>query len=265
MLVGVGQVARAVFAQTKGLRRIVGTTRDPRKIFQMADDGYVPLIMPLPSAQVLASEAENADVVISYPPDGQTDEILAPAVTCARRVIYISTTGVYGKREGIIDDTTPADDSTEGQTLRLAAEKLWQQVGAIVLRAPGIYGADSGLHKSLGQGRFRLADNGRRYSSRIHVEDLATIILSVFAAPTLKRRCYVVGDQLPCSQLEIVSWLCEQMNIPLPPAVPAADLHTSLRGNRRINPDGLLNELGITLKYPDYKQGYGSILRRPPS
>ncbi len=263
ILLGVGQVGRAVVAQAHGTRSITGTTRDPRKIFHMVESGITPLIMPLPSAEVFASVCQDADVLVSFPPDGSTDKILAPACSIARRVIYISSTGVYGNTEGTIDDTTPADQSAPGMESRLQAEQTWSAIGAIVLRVPGIYGPDAGLHLSLKNGKYRMPGNGERHSSRIHVEDLATIILTAFAAQKLLHQTYVIGDCSPCSQKEIVSWLCEKIDAPPPDSIPLAEAHRTLRGNRRIDPTRLLNELGLSLKYPDYKQGYAALLNAP--
>ncbi|MBY0547761.1 MAG: NAD(P)H-binding protein [Candidatus Obscuribacterales bacterium] len=264
LLLGVGQVARAVIALARGTRTITGTTRDPRKVFQMVEMGITPLIMPMPSCEILESVANDADVVVSFPPDGETDAIFAPAVKQARRVIYISTTGVYGKREGVVDDTTAPDDSAEEKLdARLHAESLWQEQGAIILRVPGIYGPDSGLHLSLRNGKYKIPGDGSRNTSRIHVEDLASVILAMLAGPSLLRDCYVIGDRSPCPQIEIVTWLCNELSIPLPPAVPIEEVHRTLRGNRRVDPSGLLNELAIELKYPNYRDGYRALLEKP--
>lgn len=264
LLLGIGQVARAIIAQARDIRTITGTTRDPRKIFQLVEMGITPLIMPMPSFEILASVAVGADVVVSFPPDGETDAILAPATRHARRVVYISTTGVYGIREGVVDDTTLPDDSPQDRLdLRLQAESLWQKHGAIVLRVPGIYGPDSGLHLSLRSGKYNLPGDGSRYTSRIHVEDLASVILAMLDAPYLSRSCYVIGDRSPCSQIEIVTWLCHELGLPLPPTVPVESVHRTLRGNRRVDPSGLLNELGLTLRYPNYQEGYRAILEKP--
>jgi nucleoside-diphosphate-sugar epimerase len=260
ILLGVGQVAKAVIAAARGTRKMTGTTRDPRKIFFFADMGVMPLIMPLPSAEILGSVCEGTDVLVSFPPDGETDRIFASACSTVRRIIYISSTGVYGKRDGTINDTTLPDDSDEGLPARIAAENTWKEAGAVILRVPGIYGPDSGLHLSLKNGKYRFPGNGERYTSRIHVDDLAAIILAMFAIPELKHQTYVTGDLTPCTQREIVSWLCEQLSLSMPESVPLEEVHRTLRGNRRVDPSRLLAELAIELKYPDYKQGYESLI-----
>lgn len=262
VLLGVGQVGRAVVAQAGGSRKITGTTRDPRKIFQMVESGITPLIMPLPSAEILAPDCCRADVLVSFPPDGETDSVLAPACAGAHRIIYLSSTGVYGRIEGTIDDTTSTDESDETNALRLEAEKIWRQTGAVVLRVPGIYGSGAGLAQNLKAGTYRLPGSGDRYTSRIHVEDLAAIVLAVFAAATLERRCYVIGDQEPCTQLEIVTWLCDELKLPLPGSIPLDQVHRTLRGNRRVDPSALLTELGITLRYANYREGYRALLKQ---
>lgn len=260
VLLGVGHVGRAIAGAAGQSRQIIGTTRHCHRLQELERYGVKPLYMSVPDPGMLAPICAQADVVVTFPPDGITDRLLAPALTQARRMIYISSTGVYGKIEGIIDDTTPTDSSEPEMQKRLEAEAIWQQVGAVVLRVPGIYGPESGLHLSLKSGRFRIPGNGNRYTSRIHVADLASIILAMLAAPRLQDNCYVVGDLAPCTQKEIATWLCTRMNLPLPPSAPLNEVSRTLRGNLRIDPSRILQELAITLRYPDYKAGYESIL-----
>lgn len=259
LLLGCGQLAKELIRQEKEsntARRITATTRNPLRIFELVELGVEPLILPLPHAEIIEPLALGADVVVTFPPDEQTDSILAPACVAARSITYISSTSVYGKKTGTIDDTTPADISNEACRPRLQAESIWREYGAVVLRAPGFYSPGNGLHKRLKDGTYKLPEGGKNTTSRIHLTDLARIILQIIDKEHLDDVTYVVGDRYPCTQLEIVSWLCEQINLPLPESVPMAEVNPTLRGNRAIQSNRILEELNMELSYPNYKDGY---------
>lgn len=207
----------------------------------------------------------NTHAIVTFPPAGPTDAALAPLLANARAVSYLSTTGVYEDLEGEVDDTTPlpAQPSPKYAAV-LAAEAAYRSVGGAVLRSPGIYGAARGIHVRLARGDFKLSGDGSRYSSRIHVEDLATLLLASAATP---RETFVVGDLEPCRQRDMVTWLCSQLNLPFPASAPLAEVHETLRRNRRINSTRALSLLGVTLKYPNYREGFrqSSALNPHPS
>ena len=194
--------------------------------------------------------------VITFPPAGATDAALAPLLAGARAVSYLSTTGVYEDLEGVVDDTTPLPaQASPKYAAVLAAEAAYRAVGAAVLRSPGIYGAERGIHVRLARGDFKLSGDGTRYSSRIHVEDLAALLLASAATP---RETFVVGDLEPCRQRDMVSWLCAQLNLPFPASAPLSEVHETLRRNRRIDSSRALARLGVTLRYPSYREGLTS-------
>jgi nucleoside-diphosphate-sugar epimerase len=163
-----------------------------------------------------------------------------------------------------VDDETPvappaARDARIAR--RIAAEDAWRAAGASVLRAPAIYGPESGLHRRLLAGEHRVTEDGARRVSRIHVDDLAALTLAALAR---SRRAgpstYVVGDHAPAPQHEVVGWLCARMGLPLPPSVPAAAAAPTLRADRAVDPSRALRELGVALRYPTYREGFAQIL-----
>ena len=191
--------------------------------------------------------------VVTFPPAGATDAALAPLLAQARAVSYLSTTGVYEDLEGVVDDATPlpAEPSAKYAAV-LAAEQQYRAVGAAVLRSPGIYGAERGIHVRLARGDFKLSGDGSRYGSRIHVEDLAALLLASAATPG---ETFVVGDLEPCRQRDMVTWLCQQLELPFPASAPLSEVHETLRRNRRVDASRALSRLGVTLKYPTYRDG----------
>jgi nucleoside-diphosphate-sugar epimerase len=200
--------------------------------------------------------------VVTFPPAGATDAALAPLLANARAVSYLSTTGVYEDLEGVVDGSTtlPAQSSPKYAAV-LAAEAAYRQVGAAVLRSPGIYGAERGIHVRLARGDFKLSGDGSRYGSRIHVEDLAALLLASAATPG---ETFVVGDLEPCRQRDMVTWLCQQLALPFPASAPLSEVHETLRRNRRIDSSRALERLGVTLRYPSYREGLASLATAIP-
>lgn len=197
--------------------------------------------------------------VITFPATRAGELEFAPLLVKARAVSYLSTTGVYEDLEGLVDDATPLPPvSSPKYAAVLAAERAFRAVGAAVLRAPGIYGAERGLHVRLARGDFKLSGDGSRFASRIHVEDLARLLLASERAPA---ETLVVGDLEPCRQIEMVSWLCEKLGVALPGSAPLGEVHETLRRNRRIDGSRALERLGVTLDYPSYREGFAAAQR----
>ena len=216
-----------------------------------------------------ASEVAQAEVgpsthaLVTFPATAPTELALAPLLTQARAVSYLSTTGVYEDLEGVVDDSTPLPAQTSPKYAAvLAAERAFRAVGAAVLRAPGIYGQARGIHVRLQRGDFRLSGDGSRYGSHIHVADLAELLLASAATP---RETFAVGDLEPCRQIDIVTWLCERLALPLPPSAPLETVHETLQRNRQVDGARALRRLGVSLLYPTYREGLAGAISRQPS
>jgi hypothetical protein len=260
LFLGYGFVASAVAARTVGTRRLFATTRRESRAGDMRAAGIEPIIVSDLSTTGDELPSDGADVLASFPPDGFTDAALAPRCAGAHRIVYISSTAVYGTTAGVVDDATPARATDFRSELRLGAESAWRSVGAIVLRAPGIYGPGQGLHVALGNGTYRLPGDGANVLSRIHVDDLASIALAALDRGR-PGETYVVGDDAPTPQREVVVWLCERLSLPLPPAAPLETVPATMRGNRSVDGSRVLADLGVTLRYPTFREGFDALLR----
>jgi nucleoside-diphosphate-sugar epimerase len=263
VLLGVGScgfaVARAVRQLAGPSRPLVGTTRSAERAPALEAAGIRPFVTPALSPDEAASLTRGADVIVSFPPDRATDQRLAPACREARALVYVSSTGVYGAHVGPVDDSTPVDTADPHNAPRLDAEAAWRDAGAVVLRAPGLYDASTGLHRRLLAGTFRLTGDGKNPISRIHLDDLAAFALAALD-PSLRGETFVVGDLAPVPQREVVAWLCQHMGLPFPPSADPAQVHHTLRGGRAINPQRALQRLGVTLRYPTYREGFTAAL-----
>ena len=177
----------------------------------------------------------------------------------AERVVYLSTTGVYGDAH-LVDALTPAAPKTERTRRRLEAESVvlagpWP---ACVLRPAAIYGPGRGAHESIRAGRWRVAGDGSNYTSRIHVDDLAAMAVGAVLGDLLG--VWPVADEEPCTNAEITRYCCELMGMEMPPNAPADVLDESRRADRRVDGSEAARRLGVKLRYPSYRVGIPAIL-----
>jgi nucleoside-diphosphate-sugar epimerase len=251
VVLGAGYAGLAILrrAREAGLRAL-GTTRDAQRATALTKDGLEVFCGAVCDASFLRAQDH---VVVTFPPDGLSDAALAPMLRAVAAVTYLSTTGVYDDRRGVIDDATPLPDAPSTRaTARLAAEEAYRNVGATVLRCPGIYGPDRGLHVRVVSGKHRIPGDGTRFTSRIHVDDLATLAL---AAGAVHCETFVVGDEAPAPHGDVVRWICRAWGVPLPPYAPLEEVHETLRADRRVDARRALQVLGVTLRYPTFREG----------
>jgi nucleoside-diphosphate-sugar epimerase len=247
------------------------TTRHTASLEELTRAGARVLRLDVEEPQMLTvlrdSNLRGALVLLSVPTlhrDGgqladPTARIVEALGDAPARVVYLSTTGVYGNvRE--VNETTPAAPATERQRLRLEAEQAvlrgaWQ---SLILRPAAIYGPGRGAHVALREGRFPLAGEGSNFISRIHVDDLAAL-----AAKALRSEiagAYPVADQEPCTSREIAEFSARLLGVPMPPSVTAADLSETRRSDRRVDGSAIFRLLGVELRYPSFRQGIPAAL-----
>ncbi|AUX21182.1 nucleoside-diphosphate-sugar epimerase [Sorangium cellulosum] len=256
-------------AVVAGLRRasggrVVATTRSPERAAELAQRGVEVRVLPaLTPEAVDRLVPDGADVLVAFPPDGATDAAIAPSLSRARAIAYVSSTAVYGDATGRVDEATPTSAASPRAAARLAAEAVYRERGAVVLRAAGIYGPGRGLHLRLLRGDLRMtgegAQQGRNVVSRVHVEDLARLALAALdrAAPG---EVFVVADDAPVPQIEVVRWLCARLDLELPASAPRDAVHETLRHDRAVDSAKIQRVLGVTLRYPSYREGFEACL-----
>jgi hypothetical protein len=251
LLLGVGSVAQAVRAARPEVAS-VGTTRK-------SPDARFARFAPLPATNLdaIREAAQGAHVVISFPPDGRSDRAFSALVTGAARLVYLSSTAVYASDAHLVDETTEARAGSERGRLRLEAEAVWRALGASIVRLPALYGPDTGLHRSLSRGSFRMPGAGQTIVSRVHVADAARFALAALDAE--RGSLLLAGDDEPAPVSEVVSFVCGLFSLPLPVGATGADIPESLRQSRAVNNRATKQRYAITLSYPTYRDGYRAI------
>jgi nucleoside-diphosphate-sugar epimerase len=183
-----------------------------------------------------------------------TPELLACLPTPTERVVYLSTTGVYG---GVlaVDETTPPAPRTPRETLRVSAENqvLAGPWSSLVLRPAAIYGPGRGIHVSMRRGDFRLLGEGENFVSRIHVDDLAALAEAALLSEV--KGAWPVADLRPAQSREIAAFCANLLGCPLPASASARELSETRRANRRVDGRAITEILGVRLAFPTYREG----------
>jgi nucleoside-diphosphate-sugar epimerase len=255
VLFGCGYTLTRLALRSRPARRVLAVTSNAERA-----RGLVARGVEVVGEQEALAASGGAHVVVSVPPEAGRDVALAQALAQhpAERLVYLSSTGVYGAASGEVDEETPTAPSHPAAAGRLAAEALFRPLGAVCLRIAGIYGPFRGLHLRLERGEHRLPEGGVRRISRIHVEDLVSAISTALgrAAPG---SLLCVADDAPVPQREVVQWLCERLGLPLPPSVPLEQVSPTLRGDRAVQ-NARLKALGWRPRYPSYREGFAAVL-----
>ena len=214
-------------------------------------------------------------VLSSVPPDQWGDAVLdavRPRLQALAPVWagYLSTTGVYGDCAGAwVDENSPVHPDLERSQRRLAAERAWldSDLPAHVFRLAGIYGPGRSAIDSVRDGKARRIVKPGQVFSRIHVEDIAQVVLASALRPR-PGAIYNVCDDDCAPPQDVITLACELLGQPPPPAMDWEQAKDSLSpmalsfyaDNKRVRNDRIKAELGVTLRYPSYRQGLAAIL-----
>ncbi len=218
-------------------------------------------------------------VVSSIPPGDQGDPVINKLGTeLARRarqfqwIGYLSTTGVYGDHAGgWVDEKTALTPNTERGRKRLAAEQEWLALHRAhglplhIFRLAGIYGPGRNTLENLRDGTARRVIKAGQVFSRIHVDDIAGVLLASMARPN-PGTAYNVADDEPCPPQDVVTYGAGLLGIKPPPEIPLEDAKLSpmarsfFADSKRVSNNRIKSELGYKLLYPTYQDGLKSLL-----
>ncbi|TXH46326.1 MAG: NAD-dependent epimerase/dehydratase family protein [Burkholderiaceae bacterium] len=275
LIVGSGDVARRVIPWLLQRFRVCAVVRRPEERATLRALGAKTLLADLDKPESLERLAGIADYVLHCAPppnmggdDPRTRSLLAALTRRAslpRRIIYISTTGVYGDCEGVwSDETRPPRPASPRAMRRVAAERHLRQFGrrtgcrVSLLRAPGIYDGDARLPVArLEKGDPVLAPEDDVFTNHIHAVDLARLLgLALFRGRP--NRAYNASDDSSLRMGDYFDLVADAVGLPRPPRLPRVALAGRLSPltlsfmseSRRLKNDRIKRELRARLMYP---------------
>lgn len=255
--------------------RVSGTTRgDPDRV---SDAGATPLVWPGEEPAVRAAIGRADAILVSVAPEEGGDPVLAAfaddlAQARPRWLGYLSTTGVYGDRDGgWVDESGPLDGTGPRGQARIRAETAWRALAdraglpLHVFRLAGIYGPGRGPFEKIRNGTARRIVKPGQIFSRIHAEDIARVLLASIDRPA-PGTAYNVCDDEPAPPGDVLVHAARLMGLPPPPEMAFEDASLSPMArsfygeSKRVANRRIREELGVALRFPDYRSGLAAIL-----
>lgn len=266
---GHGYSAQALEPRLGDDWRIIGTTRSEDRATAMMARGVEPRIWP--GADMAPALDAATHLLISAAPDDMGDPVLqelggeiAKRAGTFEWVGYLSTTGVYGDHGGDwVDEDTPLTPATRRGRARVQAEAAWQSIAGLplhIFRLAGIYGPGRGPFSKVRAGTARRIVKEGQVFSRTHVEDIAQVLAASIARPN-PGAAYNVCDDDPAPPQDVIAYAATLLGLPVPEEVAFedADLTPMARSfyaeSKKVRNDRIKDELGVSLRYPDYRVG----------
>lgn len=279
LIVGCGDVARRTLPRLLGHYRVFALLRDPAQCAFWRAEGVRPILADLDRADSLKRIVGLADVVLHFapPPERGTVDIRMRRLLAAlcrgqnrpKRLIYISTSGVYGDCAGArIDETHRLRPTTARARRRVDAEhqlrRFGRQNGACVsiLRAPGIYATDRLPLDRLKKGVPALCDEDDVFTNHIHADDLAMLTCAALRYGRANR-CYNATDDDEMKMGEYFDLVAERFEFPHAPRISRVEAQTLMSPvqlsfmseSRRLDNHRIKKELRACLRYPHVADG----------
>ncbi len=282
LVFGMGFAGKALGAQARDKGwRVIGTARNSEGCQGLRDDGFEALLFTgeQPGERVDETLLEVSHVLNSVPPGEQGDPVLThhgPGLEQSPDLQWLgllSTVGVYGEHHGgWIDEQTSPVPLAARSVLRLETEKAWQAYGEKtgikphIFRLPGIYGPGRNQLETVRRGKARRLNKKGQVFNRVHVEDIAQVLLASMQRPEAGDLFNIVDDE-PAPPQDVVAFACELLGIEPPPEVlfEEAELSPMARSFygecKRVRNGRIKERLGIKLKYPTYREGLRALLK----
>ena len=266
LIVGCGDIGGRIVARLAARLRIVALTSSPERVPLLRAAGAVPIVGDLDQRRSLARLAAFRTRVIHLAPppnaggrdDPRTRALLAALRGRPQRLVYVSTTGVYGDRSGgRVDETTPLAPANERAWRRADAERRVRAAGGSVLRAPGIYAHDRLPLDRLRAGLPALAPEDDVFTNHIHADDLARLCIAALFRGG-RGRVYNAVDRSQLKMGEYFDLVADRFGLPRPPRLPRAQLRAAvspmmysfMSESRRIIGTRIGRELRVRLAWP---------------
>jgi len=274
-ILGFGYSARHFVRRFGGaFSHIAGTVRDPAKRDDLAGIEVHPFSGSRPARETVERICDADVLLVSVPPGSGGDPAIAAfadvlAAGRQRKIIYLSTIGVYGDHAGSwVDESTPPQAALDRTRMRLAAEQAWTDVGrgdVAILRLAGIYGPGRNALVTLRTGTARRIIKPGQVFNRIHTDDIASAIMA--AVHHQGSGTWNVCDDEPAPPQDVIAYAAELMGVAPPPeeAFGTAEMSAMARSfyasSARVSNAKLKRELGVTLAHPTYRHGLDALWR----
>lgn len=281
LILGFGYSAAAFAQELRGdCASITVTSRTEAKVARWRAQGWDALVFDgqrsHPALDAALGRATH--ILVSVPPDEGFDPVLAvlePALRQApdlRRLLYLSTIGVYGDHQGgWVDEETPPRPLAGRSQRRLQAEQGWRDFAARrgvdlgIFRLSGIYGPGRSAIDQIRAGTARRILKPGQVFNRIHVADIAgALIAATRRAGPLD--LFNLTDHEPAPPQDVVEYAAQLLGVPPPPAIAfeAAGLSgmalSFYAENKRVSNACLRAALGYRFRYPTYREGLRACL-----
>jgi nucleoside-diphosphate-sugar epimerase len=216
---------------------------------------------------------DTTHMLISIPPDLEGDVVLRhygeqiAALGGLVWIGYLSTIGVYGDCQGRwVDETSPTRPISERSLRRLQAELHWRRFAretgkrVDIFRLAGIYGPGRSVLDGLRAGTARRIVKAGQVFNRIHVEDIARVLIAAMTKP-IEHDLFNVADDEPAPPQDVIAFAAELLGVPVPPDVAFEHAQLSPMAatfwaeNKRVGNARIKEHLGVALAYPTYRDG----------
>lgn len=276
LIVGCGDIGLRVGLRLRAMgRKVSGVVRSEQSIATLSNSDIAARLVDLDEPNTLAP----APLVFYFAPPpvtGETDTrlrgLLAQWPARTTRIVYISTSGVYGDCAGRwIDETETLKPISARARRRLDAERALAQWGGdhVLLRVPGIYGPGRLPLARLQKGLPVILEAESPYTNRIHAEDLAAAALHA-AAFGRSGVAYNISDGQPTTMCDYFTRCARLLGLPPPPQVTLAEarrvftpaMWSFMEESKRLLNQRMLDELHYAPQYPNLEQGLAACLPR---
>ena len=282
LITGCGYIGRRVAGLLQAENhQVSGCVRSKESAAALDRSGIRAVTVDLDRPAAKSGWAHEFDAVFYFappPPQGEQDPRMQAFLQALdveaspRRIVYISTSAVYGDCQGawISESQAVNPDTARGQRRLDAEQRLMAWCDAhdsqwILLRVPGIYGPGKLPLARLRKGTPVLREEDSPYTNRVHADDLAHICVAAMKG-SHANTVYNVSDGHPSNMTDYFFKVADAAGLPRPPSVSrveaqellSAGMLSFLKDSRRMSNSKMLAELAVTLRYPDLDAGLRS-------
>lgn len=277
---GFGYTAHALVRKLSNLGfYVAGTTRQLAKTLTGDHSFFHPIDFNSPALEEVLAKSQY--VLVTIPPENMLGDVvlshyghlLQKYASHLKWLGYLSSTGVYGDHQGNwVDEQSICQPHTPSAILRLQAEQAWSHYAEQfnlplhIFRLAGIYGPGRSPLERICRGKKYSLYKENQVFSRIHVEDIANVLLASMKL-IQPGTVYNVADDEPVASHIVDEYATFLLNREPLPLLPFENAHLSLMeqefysNNRRVSNLKIKNELKVILKYPTYREGLTQIWR----